>query len=130
MLKVTENQTAHASHIIVEADFSKHLPTMKRAYANGDGKEAGFAIAKASIEETETSPEAQEKLSTTDKFFRNLYESTPEDKKAERLLSEFHEESNGIKRVLRQIGFKGLQVEYNRRPHNPREHNLSLLRRD
>lgn len=130
MLKVTENQTAHASHLIVEVDFSKHLPTMKRAYANGDGKEAGFAIAKASIDEKETTaPVTQEKLSTTDKFFRSLYNATPEDKRAERLLSEFHEESNAVKRVLKQIGFKGLKVEINRKPHNPREHNLSLLRR-
>lgn len=129
MLKITERQTDHASQLIVEADFSKHVKSMKLAQSTGQGKTIGLAIAKASVEEKAPAPKELENLSTTDKFFRNLYESTPEDKKAERLLSEFQVESNGIKRVLRQIGFKGLQVEYIQKPHNPREHNLSLLRR-
>lgn len=128
MTTITHSKTDYADQLTVEVDLSRHIASMRLAQSTGHGRTAGLAIAIASLKDAGTKPAVKrECLSSRDKFFRDLYNHKTDEQKVESLRNEFDEESNGIKRVLRQIGFEQLELEDRTTRQNPRAYNLSLL---
>lgn len=107
-------------------DIGKHVPAMRLAQANNLGQVA-WQVAKAAIEEKEAPADKTAPESTRDKYFRNLYESTPEDRKPQALLKDFRDK-NRVVETLRSVGFKGLEFEQVN-TQSARDYNLSLLDR-